>query len=90
MTLDGELLQLHCKMCNFGYFIYFLFFVGVIDAQGKFIVGGHLGGNQEKPTAGTVIKYTHRNRPAARDVVTIVGPTNASLRVMVSKEKAAA
>lgn len=60
-------------------------YLGVIDAQGKFIVGGHLGGNQEKPAAGTVIKYTHRNRPAARDVVTIVGPTNASLRVMYIK-----
>ena len=66
-------------------FLCLLFLLGVLDAEGTYIVGGHLGGNQVKPAAGTVIHYTHRRSKAGKDRIAIVGPTNALLRVMVSE-----
>lgn len=60
-------------------------YLGVLDAEGNYIVGGHLGGNQVKPAAGTVIHYTHRRSKAGKDRIAIVGPTNALLRVMYIK-----
>ena len=58
-------------------------FKGVQDQNGKYLVGGHLGFNQKVKAAGTTIVYEHK-RKNYRDSVTIAGPTNAILKVMVS------
>ena len=56
---------------------------GVQNANGAYLVGGHLGKNQRVNAAGTTIIYTHKKNKF-RDLITIAGPTNALLRVMVS------
>ena len=66
-----------------------LLFTGVQDAQGNYLVGGHLGGDQTKEAAGTVITYRRRmRRGKSRDWLQIanVNPTNALLKVVVSKK----
>ena len=58
-------------------------FTGVQDAKGNYIVGGHLGNNQVKPAAGTIIHYRHKKK-ASKDSITITEPTHEVLRVVVS------
>lgn len=64
----------------------FLLFTGVQDANGNYLVGGHLGGNQVKEAAGTVINYQHQVSKRGKDGIIILKPTNAVLRIMVSKK----
>ena len=62
-------------------------FTGVQDAQGNYIVGGHLGKHQTKPAAGTVIQYRRKifkKKKGSRDTITIIEPTHEVLRVVVS------
>ena len=60
---------------------------GVQDADGKYLVGGHLGGDQTKHAAGTVIVYKHKVKRKSQDGLSIVNPTNAVLKVMVSEKQ---
>jgi len=55
--------------------------LGIQDDNGTYLVGGHLGMNQQVDFAGTTIIYIRR-RGRSRDKITIKGPTNSSLRVM--------
>ena len=55
------------------------------DSEGSYIVGGHLGGNQVQPAAGTIIHYQHKRKKPARDIIKIIEPTHEILRVVVSK-----
>ena len=57
--------------------------LGVQDDNGTYLVGGHMGRNQVVNVAGTKIIYSHR-RSRTRDTITIKGPTDSFLRVMVS------
>lgn len=59
-------------------------FTGVQDANGSYIVGGHLGNSQVKPAAGTIIHYRHKKKKAFKDTITITEPTQEVLRVVVS------
>ena len=59
-----------------------LLFAGVQNASGEYLVGGHLGFNQEVHVAEAKIVYRHPNK-LSRDVLTISGRTNFPLRVMV-------
>jgi len=62
-----------------------LLFPGVQDTFGTYLVGGHLGNNQVKEASGAKIQYSHK--PKGKDVIQIKGPTNATLRVMVSNTR---
>ena len=62
-----------------------LLFPGVQDAFGTYLVGGHLGNNQVKEFSGSKIQYFHK--PKGKDIIHITGPTNATLRVMVSNTR---
>ena len=62
-----------------------LVFPGVQDAFGNHLVGGHLGNNQVKEAAGSLIHYSHQTR--GKDIILIKEPTIATLRVMVSKTR---
>ncbi|KAM7451841.1 metalloendopeptidase [Porites harrisoni] len=55
-------------------------YLGVQDAFGTYLVGGHLGNNQVKEFSGSKIQYFHK--PKGKDIIHITGPTNAPLRVM--------
>ncbi|CAH3179111.1 unnamed protein product, partial [Porites lobata] len=55
-------------------------YLGVQDAFGNHLVGGHLGNNQVKEAAGSLIHYSHQTR--GKDIILIKEPTNATLRVM--------
>ena len=57
--------------------------LGVQADNGTYLVGGHMGRNQVVNVAGTKIIYSHR-RSRTRDTITIKGPTDSFLRVMVS------
>ena len=62
-------------------------FSGVQAKNGTYLVGGNLGlGSQRVNVANTTIVFTHnRNRKEQyKDQITIAGPTNAFLRVVVS------
>ncbi|XP_078379474.1 A disintegrin and metalloproteinase with thrombospondin motifs 6-like [Oculina patagonica] len=61
-------------------------YLGVQDANGSYIVGGHLGGNQVKPAAGTLVHYRHKRRKPSQDSITITGPTKEVLRVVYVKK----
>ena len=58
-------------------------FSGVQTENGTYLVGGHLGRSQTVKAAGTTIVYTH-NKNKFKDSITMAGPSNAVLRVMVS------
>ena len=74
---------------NYGFESYLplsmLLFPGVQDAFGTYLVGGHLGNNQVKEFSGSKIQYFHK--PKGKDIIHITGPTNATLRVMVSNTR---
>ena len=57
--------------------------LGVQADNGTYLVGGHMGRNQVVNVAGTKIIYSHRSS-RTRDTITIKGPTDSFLRVMVS------
>ena len=57
--------------------------LGVQADNGTYLVGGHMGRNQEVNVAGTKIIYNHK-RSRTRDKITIEFPTDSFLRVMVS------
>lgn len=58
---------------------------GVQDAFRTYLVGGHLGNNQVKEASGSKIQYFHKSK--GKDIIEIKGPTNATLRVMVSNTR---
>lgn len=61
-------------------------YLGVQDANGSYIVGGHLGNSQVKPAAGTIIHYRHKKKKAFKDTITITEPTQEVLRVVYVKK----
>jgi len=64
-------------------------YLGVQDAKGNYIVGGHLGKDQTKLAAGTVIHYRrkiYRKRKGSRDIITIAEPTHDVLKVVYAKK----
>lgn len=61
-------------------------YLGVQDAKGSYIVGGHLGNSQVKPAAGTIIHYSHKKKKAFKDTITINEPTQEVLRVVYVKK----
>lgn len=64
-------------------------FLGVQNATGHYLVGGHMGGFQRINASGTVIEYNHSRTGRSKDSLFIANnkATNAVLRVMYIKEE---
>ncbi|XP_068732164.1 A disintegrin and metalloproteinase with thrombospondin motifs 6-like isoform X2 [Montipora capricornis] len=64
-------------------------YIGVQNATGNYLVGGHLGGYQSINAAGTVIELHHQQTGRSKDSLFIAkeNSTNAVLRVMYIKKE---